>query len=125
MIADADPCLERIREIALALPGAREKRVVGMPAFYTRRVFAYWGMPFKQDGGIVCDPQSLAVLLPEPERLALLQSGRAQVPMYIGPSGWIGLLLGADSDWTEAAELIEESYRQTAGKRLIAQLEAR
>lgn len=125
MIADADPCLERIREIALGLPGAREKRVVGMPAFYTRRVFAYWGMPFKQDGGIVCDPQSLAVLLPEPERLALLQSGRAQVPMYIGPSGWIGLLLGADSDWTEAAELIEESYRQTAGKRLIAQLEAR
>lgn len=125
MIADADPWLERIREIALALPGAQEKRVVQIPAFYTRKVFAYWGMPFKRDGVVVSEPQALAVLLPEIERLALLQSGRAHVPMYIGPFGWIGLLLDAGSDWTEVAELIEESYRQTAGKRLIAQLDAR
>ena len=41
MIADTEPCLEKLREIALAFPGAREKRVVGMPAFYTRKVFAY------------------------------------------------------------------------------------
>lgn len=125
MIPDADPWLERIRRIALALPGAREKRVVRTPAFYTRKVFAYSGMPFKRDGVIVREPRALAVLLPETERLALLQSGRAHVPMYIGPSGWIGLMLDAASDWTEVAELIEESYRQTADKRLIAQLDAR
>ena len=45
--------------------------------------------------------------------------------MYIGPYGWIGLELDAATDWEEIAELIEESYRQTAGKRLIQELDRR
>ncbi|WP_197510945.1 hypothetical protein [Tessaracoccus coleopterorum] len=43
----ADPYLARLRTVALALPGAGEKLVVGHPAFYTRKVFGYFGMSYK------------------------------------------------------------------------------
>lgn len=122
---DPQEYFERVRGLALALPGAAEKRVVGHVAFYTRKVFAYLGMSYKADATIVREPCALAVLLPEEERTALLQEGRAHVPMYIGPFGWIGLELDSATDWAEVAELIEESYRQTAGKRLIQELDRR
>jgi hypothetical protein len=45
-------------------------------------------------------------------------------PPYVGPRGWIGLWLDLDDvDWDEVKELIVDSYRLTAPKRLIAQLE--
>jgi hypothetical protein len=46
------------------------------------------------------------------------------VPPYVGPKGWIGIELEGGPDWDEVADLIEESYRMTAPKRLAAQLDA-
>jgi hypothetical protein len=47
-------------------------------------------------------------------------------PPYVGPRGWIGLWLDLDDiDWDEVSELIVDSYRLTAPKRLVAQLEQR
>ena len=120
-----DPDLVRLRDIALALPGAGEKLVVGHPAFYTRKVFAYFGMSYKVDGDWVTNPRTVNVLLPEDERLALLEEPRVHVPGYIGPSGWLGICVDDDTDWTEIAELVELSYRETAGVRRIAELDAR
>jgi predicted DNA-binding protein (MmcQ/YjbR family) len=40
-------------------------------------------------------------------------------PPYVGHKGWVGARLDADHDWDELAELIEESYRMTAPKRLV------
>ncbi len=55
---------------------------------------------------------------------ALVQSDpeRFYAPPYVGSKGWIGVRLDADQDWEEIAELIEESYRMTAPKRLWASL---
>jgi predicted DNA-binding protein (MmcQ/YjbR family) len=36
--------------------------------------------------------------------------------------GWIGARLGGDPDWYELTELIEDSYRMIAPKRLATQL---
>ncbi len=44
------------------------------------------------------------------------------VPPYVGPSGWVGVFLDGAVDWAELAELLEDSYRLTAPKRLLAQL---
>jgi predicted DNA-binding protein (MmcQ/YjbR family) len=44
------------------------------------------------------------------------------VPPYVGHHGWIGAYLDVAQDWEELADLIEESYRMTAPKRLAAQL---
>ena len=123
MFSDDDPLLARVRRIALALPDAAEKVSHGRPAFYTTKVFAYYGASVKVDGEWVQHDQSVLVLLDDDERAALASDPRCFVPGYLGPYGWIGLDLDDDTDWPEVAELLEMSYRQTAGQRRIAALD--
>ncbi|GAB95473.1 hypothetical protein KILIM_021_00130 [Kineosphaera limosa NBRC 100340] len=125
MFDDADPVLERVRRLALALPGAGEKVSHGRPAFFTTKVFAYYGGSVKVDGEYVQHPHCV-VVKPEPsEREALTQDDRCYVPAYLGASGWIGVDLTDDTDWSEVAELLDDSYRQTAPARLVAELDRR
>lgn len=109
----------RIRKICLALPEAVEKPFGGhtSPAFRVRDkifVFCYQegrpGISFKGAPGA-----QQALVNSDPERFF--------VPPYSGPKGWVGGFLDIDQDWDEIAELIEESYRLIAPKRLVAQLE--
>lgn len=46
------------------------------------------------------------------------------VPPYVGPSGWIGVYLDGDADWTELDELLRDSYRLVAPKKLVKQLDS-
>ncbi len=128
MFDDADPVLGRLRDIALALPGAAEKISHGHPAFFTAKVFAYYGGSIKVGGEYERHDRSVVVRPDPAERLALLEDPRCYVPAYLGPSGWVGLDLGAvgvDETWREVAELVEASFRETAGRRLVARLDAR
>ncbi len=50
MFDDKDPLLKRVRKLALAFPDANEKVSHGRPAFYTVKVFAYYGGSQKVDG---------------------------------------------------------------------------
>lgn len=122
MFSENDPYVERVRRIALALPEAKEKLSVGRPVFYTRKVFVWFGMSRKVDGVWDRSPRSVCVMLPQDERVAVLAQPGAYVPGYIGPSGWVGVLLDDDTDWQEISELIEESFRCTAPKRLVRAL---
>lgn len=79
---------------------------------------------FKPDGEWVQHPRSVMVQLDAGDRQALLEDGRTFVPAYLGPSGWIGVDLDEDTGWTELCELLDASYRLTAPKRLIAELDA-
>lgn len=46
---------------------------------------------------------------------------RFYLPAYIGPRGWVGLRLDVgEVDWREVADLVADSYRLTAPKRLAA-----
>ncbi|MDN5790575.1 MAG: MmcQ/YjbR family DNA-binding protein [Micrococcales bacterium] len=129
-IDPTDPHLARVREICLALPEADEKISHGRPNFFTTKVFAVFGGVIKGDHDPVRYGCSL-IVLPDPEdRLALLDDDRFYVPGYYGPYGWLGLDFrpagGVERvDWVEVAELVDASYRRTAGKRLIAQLDTR
>jgi predicted DNA-binding protein (MmcQ/YjbR family) len=123
MFDDDDPLLGRVREIALAFPDAAEKISHGHPAFYTTKVFAYYGGSVKVGGEWVRHDQSLLVLTDEAERSALLEEERCYLPAYLGPAGWIGVHLDDDTDWDEITELIDASYRRTAGKRRVARLD--
>ena len=71
MFDDADPVLHRVREIALAFPGAAEKITHGHPAFYTKKVFAYFGGSRRVDGEWIQHERSIVVLLDEDERRAV------------------------------------------------------
>ena len=46
------------------------------------------------------------------------------VPPYVGPSGWIGVYLDGNVDWVELGELLRDSYRLIAPKKLVSQLNA-
>jgi YjbR len=125
MFDDADPLLRRVRALALALPDAAEKISHGRPAFFTGKIFAYYGASVKIDGRYRQHEQSVLVLVDPDEREALLGDDRCYVPAYLGGHGWIGLDLTEDTDWDEISELLDASYRRTAGPRRVAVLDAR
>lgn len=124
MFDDDDPVLARVRDIALAFPGADEKVSHGRPAFFTKKIFTYYGGSQKVDGEWVQHPRSVMILPDADERLALLDHPRVWVPAYLGPSGWLGFDLADEPDWNEVAELVDASYRLTAAKKLITELDA-
>ncbi|HUG95635.1 MAG TPA: MmcQ/YjbR family DNA-binding protein, partial [Pleomorphomonadaceae bacterium] len=100
-----------------------EKVSHGRPAFFTTKIFAYYGGSRKVDGEWVQHPQSIMLLPDAAEREALVQDPRAFVPAYLGPYGWIGLDLDERTSDDELAELLEDSYRRTAGPRRVARLD--
>ena len=134
MTAVSAHLLARVRDICLSFPGAQEKTSHGSPVFYTTKTFCWWAGHVHRDDrarGVPDDTLAQAItFLPSPdERDALLADGRFLVPAYLGTRGWLAYdlsgRLGGPGDWSEVHELIDSSYRATAGKRLIAQLDAR
>lgn len=125
MFDDADPYLARLRRVALALPDAAEKVSHGRPAFFTTKVFAYFGGALRVDGEWEQHEHAVVVLPDAAEREALLHEERVWVPAYLGVSGWLGLDLDDGTDWAEVAELVESSYRVTAGARRVRRLDER
>jgi predicted DNA-binding protein (MmcQ/YjbR family) len=125
MFDDDDPVLARVRAMAAQLPGSDEKVSHGRPAFFTRKVFAYYGGSVRVDGDWVQHPRSLVVLPDPEERPALLEDDRTYLPAYLSPSGWIGVNLDDRTPWDEVAELLDASYRLTAPAKLVAELDAR
>ena len=125
MFDEADPLLARVRGIALALPGADEKVSHGRPAFFTQKVFCYFGGSQRIDGDWAAHDAAIMVLPDPADAPALRQDDRFWVPAYLGPSGWLGLDLDETTDWNEIAELIDASYRVTASAQLLRELDAR
>jgi len=124
MFDDDDPLLARVRELAATFPGADEKVSHGRPAFFTTKVFAYYGGSHKVDGEWVQHPHSIVVQPDPADRPALLEDPRVWIPAYLGPSGWIGVDLDEDGDWDEVVELLDASFRLTAPRRLVGELDA-
>jgi predicted DNA-binding protein (MmcQ/YjbR family) len=125
MFDDDDPFLQRVRRLVAQLPNTDEKVSHGRPAFFTKKVFAYYGGSLKADDVWIEHPHSVVVRPDESDRRALLDDPRTYVPAYLGPSGWIGVDLDDDSGWSEVAELLDASYRLTAPARDVAELDAR
>jgi predicted DNA-binding protein (MmcQ/YjbR family) len=116
-----EAALERLRAICLAFPEAQEAGGVGNPTFKVRgkifamrhslHVVARWSMWCKAPPGAQ-------------QVIVASDSERFFVPPYVGSKGWIGAYLDVEQDWEELADLIEESYRMTAPKRLVSDLDA-
>lgn len=124
MFDEADPWYQRVRGLALALPGAQEKVSHGRPTFYTKKAFAYYGGSLKVDGAWVRHSQSV-VLVGDLETISILRAqDYAYNPDYLGPSGWTGLDLDEHTDLAELADWIEASYRFTAPRTLVAKVPA-
>ena len=110
--------LHRLRAICLALPEANESGGVGDPSFKVRdKIFA---MQHRVDGRM-----SMWCKAPPGAQEVLVGSDPARffVPPYVGHHGWVGVWLDREIDWEEVADLVQESYRMTAPKRLSALLD--
>ena len=57
------------------------------------------------------------------QQLLIESSDHIYFPKYVGKSGWIGVIIDESTDWDELAELVEESYRQQAPRKLVDQLD--
>jgi hypothetical protein len=127
MYDPADPLLARLRDLCLRFPEASEKVSHGRPTFRARVMFAsYSGMVKSAVSGapMVQFPRSVLFVACEVERPALEQDPRFFVPAYYGAYGWLGLDLdAAEADWQEVAELVDVSYREVSGTRLVRLLD--
>ncbi len=112
------PTLKRLRTICLRFPEAVEAGGVGNPSFKVRdRIFA---MQHGHEGEPSCWVKAAPGVQ---ELLTGHDPARFFRPPYVGQHGWVGVRLAGAVDWDELADLVEESYRMTAPKRLVAQLE--
>jgi predicted DNA-binding protein (MmcQ/YjbR family) len=111
---------KKLREIALAYPGAREEfpwgeRVVKVG----KKVFVFMGMP---DGGGL----GLSVKLPNSGTMALMFPFATPTGYGLGKSGWVSARFEAGE--APPVELlrawIDESYRAVAPKTMVARLPA-
>lgn len=116
---EADP-IARIRQVCRTLPETVEKPFGGhtAPSFRVRdKLFV---MIYEDHG-------AMAVKAAPGVQEALVASApeRFFVPPYVGHKGWVGARLDVDQDWDEITELIVDSYRLIAPKRLAARLDDR
>ena len=116
--------LTRLRRLCLAFPEAHEVEAWGEPTFRVRnKIFAMFASPTNHHGG----GKSSVWCKAKPENQGFMiaaDPARFFAPPYVGPSGWIGVVLDSEVDWGQVAELVEDGYRLTAPKKLIAALDS-
>ena len=112
---------ERVRKICLALPEANERVSHGEPTW-----FAGKGKTFAMLDNHHHDSPHLSVWLPQPpdvqQSLMETDPDRFFRPPYVGPRGWIGVVLDTHPDWDMVESLVRDAYRHVATKKLVARL---
>lgn len=111
--------IDKLRELALALPEAEERPSHGQPTFYVAgRQFAQFRDNHHGDGRtVVCvktsGPDEQATLIEaDPDSYSR--------PAYLGPSGWVSVnLAGEDVDWDQVEHRIVRSWELAAPRRLV------
>jgi predicted DNA-binding protein (MmcQ/YjbR family) len=120
----AAPPLARLRSICLALPEANEKLSHGEPTWFAGKgkVFAMFD---NHHHGARHQSVWLPAGLGAQEALIESDPDRYFRPPYVGPSGWVGVVLDTRPDWAKVAWLVEQAYRTVAHPRLVAQIPRR
>ncbi len=112
-----DPRLARVSQICLALGETTTERHGSHASFLVgKKKFAYYLDNHHGDGivAITC-----RVAPGDNQLLTKAQPERFYLPAYLASRGWVALRLdGPEIDWEEVRELLHESYRRIAPKRL-------
>ncbi len=118
MSAANQAILQRLREISLVLPESSEHRQFGNPCFKAgKKTFC----TLHHRNG---DPQ-LQIWVGADRQVSLTAFDRRYViPAFVGRHGWIDLELSGQRNWQEISELILDSYRHFALKRMLKDLDA-
>ncbi len=119
-----DRRLVRLTKVCLALPEAARELAGQHARFQVRDKTFAWYLDDHHGDGIVS--VSCKMALDENREVAALDPVRFYLPAYMAHKGWIALRLDVGKiDWNEVEELVAESYRLIAPKRLAALVGAR
>jgi|SRR5688572_22865559 len=114
--------IERLRKICLALPEAREKLSHGEPTWFAGKGKVFAMLDNHHHGS-----EHLAVWLPQPpgiqQMLIDAEPERFFRPPYVGPSGWVGVILDRKPDWGAIVALVREAFVHVATAKLRAKLD--
>jgi predicted DNA-binding protein (MmcQ/YjbR family) len=120
-MADGPPGRDLLLRICDELPEADVRPGQHLKATVRGKTFAYHLDDHHGDGRV-----AINVKVGPGEQAELVASDPARffVPAYLGPKGWVGLHLDVgEVDEDEVRELVVDSYRLVAPKRLAAQLD--
>jgi hypothetical protein len=114
-----DPRLVRLTTICLALPEASRECHGQHASFLVRKkTFTYFLNDHHGDGIVAVNCK---VQTGDNSALSKAQPERFYMPAYIAHRGWVGLRLDVgEVDWEEVGELVADSYRRIAPKKLAA-----
>ena len=115
--------LVRLRKLCLALPEAHEVEAWGAPTFRVKnKLFAMFANATNHTGG---GRHGVWIKAAPGQQQMMVRNAPEQffVPPYVGKAGWVGVYLDGDAAWDELAELLRDSYKMTAPKKLLATLD--
>jgi hypothetical protein len=114
--------IARLRKICMALPEANERLSHGEPTWFAGKGKVFAMLDNHHHGA-----KHLSVCLPQPmgaqEALIDADPDRFFRPPYVGPSGWVGVVLDTRPDWAMVERLVREAYLHIATRKLKALLE--
>lgn len=112
-----DP-LARLRDTALALPETEERESHGQPTFFVAgKQFAQFRRDHHGDGlTVVCVRTSGT-----DEQAMLIEAAPDTYsrPAYLHSSGWVGMNLAGEVDWTLVDDRVARSWELAAPRRLL------
>ena len=115
------PLVERLRRLCLSFPEAGERLSHGEPTWFAGKGKVFAMLDNHHHGS-----RHLSVWLPQPadvqETLIEADPGRFFRPPYVGPSGWVGVVLDTKPDWKMLQQLLHAAFVHVATKKLVAQL---
>lgn len=114
-----DPRLKRVEAICLELAETTTQLHGSHAGFQVRKkTFAYYLDNHHGDGIVAV---TCKVAPGDNQLLAQAQPERFYLPAYIASRGWVALRLDrGEIDWEEVRELLHDSYRRIAPKKLAA-----
>ena len=109
--------IDKVRKLCLTLPEAWEKISHGEPTFWVgKRMFATFANATTHHGAgrhaVWCKATHATQDL-----LVRRSPDRYFVPPYVGPSGWVGIYLDRQPDWSEVADRLEHAHQLAAPPR--------
>jgi predicted DNA-binding protein (MmcQ/YjbR family) len=111
---------QAVREACLWLPEAEEFLSHGSPNFRVRgKTFATYALNHHGDGRVAL---WLNALPGSQELHVRAEPAHFFVPPYVGPRGWLGVVLDQGIAWKQVAALVREAYEKVAPAELRARL---
>jgi predicted DNA-binding protein (MmcQ/YjbR family) len=115
--------IKQLRALCMSFPEANERASHGEPTWFAGKGKVFAMLDNHHHGSA-----HLAVWLPQtPDgQLTLIELNprRFFKPPYVGPRGWVGVVLDDNPDWEELAALVRDAYLLVATAKLRKALAA-